>query len=143
MGETSDGRPAAGSRAHVAQASEKIAAGDLEGGLRTFFDGINGPGAWDALPASEKQLRMDNAYTLVAQTNERRQPYTKAEAQSLRVPTLFVGGMDTPGMLPVVLKALAGNAPGAKTIMLPNAGHAMFRHQPRLFCEAVLGFFHD
>ncbi len=132
--------PGGGSRAHVAQASEKIAAGDLEGGLRAFSEGINGPGAWDALPASERQLREDNAYTLLAQVNEGRQPFAKTEAEALGVPTLFVGGEDTPGMLPLVLKALAAHVPGAKTAMIPNAGHSMFRQQPKAFCAAVLPF---
>lgn len=132
--------PGAGSRAHVAQASEKIAAGDLDGGLRAFSEGINGPGSWDALPASERQLREDNAHTLLAQVNEGRKPYAKAEAEALAVPTLFVGGTDTPGLLPVVLKALAAHVPGAKTAMIPDAGHSMFRQQPKAFCAAVLPF---
>lgn len=132
--------PAAGSRAHVSASSEKIAAGDLEGGLRIFIDGINGPGAWDALPMADRQMREDNAYTLIAQVNEGRQPYTKAEAEALKLPTLFVGGADTPGMLPVVLRVLAGLVPGARTAIIPNAGHSMFRQQPKAFCEAVLPF---
>lgn len=130
----------AGSRAHVAEASAKIAAGDLEGGLRAFSEGINGPGSWDALTAADRQLREDNAYTLIAQVNEGRRPYAKAEAEALTLPTLFVGGMDTPGLLPVVLKALAAHVPGAKTAMIRDAGHSMFRQQPKAFCEAVLPF---
>lgn len=135
-----DAPPAAGSRAHVAQASEKIAAGDLDGGLRAFIDGINGPGSWDALPQSERQMREDNAYTLLAQVNEGRQPYAKAEAEALKPPTLYVAGADTPGMLPVVLRALAAHTPGAQTAVIPNAGHSMFRQQPAAFCAAVLPF---
>jgi len=135
-----DGAPEAGSRAHVAQASEKIAAGDLEGGLRAFIDGINGPGAWDVLPAADRQMREDNAYTLLAQIDEGRQPYTRAEAEAVSLPTLFVGGADTPGLLPIVLRALAAHVPGAKTLIIPDAGHSMFRQQPKAFCDAVLPF---
>ena len=85
-------------------------------------------------------MREDNARTLIAQVNEGRQPYAKAEAEAVSVPTLFVGGEDTPGLLPVVLKALAANVPGAKVAMIANAGHSMFRQQPKPFCEAVLPF---
>ena len=134
------GGPAAGSKAHVSAASEKIAAGDLEGGLRVFIDGINGPGAWEALPPADRQMREDNAYTLIAQVNEGRQPYTAAEAAALKPPTLFVGGADTPGMLPVILRVLAAHVPGAKTAIIPNTGHSMFRQQPKPFCAAVLPF---
>ena len=134
------GPPAAGSRAHVAQASEKIAAGDLDGGLRAFIDGINGPDSWDVLPAADRQMREDNAYTLLAQVDEGRRPYAKAEAEALSLPTLFVGGADTPGLLPVVLRALAAHVPKAETVIIPDAGHSMFRQQPKAFCEAVSPF---
>lgn len=131
---------AAGSRAHVAQASEKIAAGDLDGGLRAFIDGINGPGAWDALPAAERQMREDNAYTLLAQVNEDRQPFSKAQAEALSVPTLFVGGADTPGMLAAIVRTLPEHVPNAKLAIIPDAGHSMFRQQPAAFCKAVIPF---
>jgi pimeloyl-ACP methyl ester carboxylesterase len=68
-----EGPPAAGSRAHVAQASEKTAAGDLDGGLRAFIDGINGPGAWDALPGGgTTNARGQRLYP--ARPSERRPP---------------------------------------------------------------------
>lgn len=134
------GPPAAGSRPHVAQASEKIAAGDLDGGLRAFIDGINGPGAWAALPAAERQMREDNAYTLLAQVNEGRQPFTKAQAQALSLPTLFVGGADTPGMLALIVRTLPEHVPNAQLAIIPAAGHSMFRQQPAAFCKAVIPF---
>jgi pimeloyl-ACP methyl ester carboxylesterase len=59
------------------------------------------------------------------------------------VPTLFVGGADTPGILPVILRALAAHVKGSRTVILPNAGHSMFRQQPAAFAEAVLGFLAD
>lgn len=135
-----EGAPAAGSRAHVAQASGRIEAGDLDGGLRAFIDGIGGPGTWDALPPADRQMREDNAYTLLAQVDEGRQPYTKAQAEALSVPTLLVGGADTPGMLPLIVRAMAAHVPNAQMVIIPDAGHNMFRQQPTAFCEAVLPF---
>ena len=130
----------AGMRGHVAEASRKIQAGEFEAGLRIFVDGVNGPGAWDRLAPMDRQMREDNAYTLLAQPNEGRRAYRKADAASLQSETLFVCGGDTPGMLPVVLHALASNAPNARAVTIPNAGHSMFRDQPKLFCAAVLPF---
>lgn len=138
--ETSNLSEGAGSRAHVTRSSERIAAGDLEGGLRAFIDGINGPGSWEKLPLADRQMREDNAYTLLAQINEGRRPYSKADAEALSPPTLFVGGADTTGLLPIVLRALAAHAPNAETAIIPNAGHSMFRQQPRAFCDVVLPF---
>src|SRR5206468_8288673 len=49
--------------ARIAAAAEKIAAGDVEGGLALFFDAIEGAGAWARLPATPKQQLRDNAFT--------------------------------------------------------------------------------
>ena len=54
---------AAGSRAYVKEVSDKIAAGDLAGGLRSFIAGINGPSSLDNLAAADRQMRQDNAHT--------------------------------------------------------------------------------
>src|SRR6202171_4788874 len=53
--------------ARIAASAEKIAAGDVDGGLTLFFDAIEGPGAWKRLPATPKQFLRDNAYTLLCQ----------------------------------------------------------------------------
>jgi esterase len=130
-------------RARTVVAAQKIAAGDVEGGLAGFFDGIDGEGAWRALPPYEKQQVRDNAYTLVGQANEQRQPFTRADAESIGVPTLLVGGEKTPGSLPVVLRALAAYVPGARVEIIPNATHFMFGQDPIRFCRVVTDFLAD
>ncbi|MEK9774566.1 MAG: alpha/beta hydrolase, partial [Quisquiliibacterium sp.] len=134
------GAAAAGTREHVELASTKIAAGDLEGGLQVFTDAINQPGAWEALSLADRQMRIDNAQTLIAQVNEGREPFTRAQAEALRLPTLFVGGANTGGMLALIMRVLPDLVPGAKRAMIAQAGHSMMRQQPGRFCEAVLQF---
>ena len=85
-------------------------------------------------------MREDNAYTLVVQSADPLEPYSKEEAQSLSVKTLFVVGAETRGMLPVISKVLADLVPNAGLAVIPNAGHSMLRQQPKLFCETVLAF---
>jgi esterase len=126
--------------ARFAAAAGKISEGDIDGGLKLFFDAIEGDGAWARLPAAPKQQLRDNAATLIGQVDENRQPYTRAQAQSIRTPTLFVGGTDTKGALPAVLRALAAQVPGARTAMIPDVGHWMFEQAPQRFCEIVLAF---
>ena len=123
-----------------AVAAAKVADGDIDGGLKLFFEAIEGEGAWSRLAAAPKQQLRDNASTLIGQVNEDRKPYTKAEAQSITTPTLFVGGADTKGSLPAVLRALAPQVPGASTAMISSAGHWMFEQAPEQFCESVLAF---
>ena len=126
--------------ARIAVSAEKIAAGDIDGGLAFFMDALEGPGAWKRIPATPKQLLRDNAMTLIGQTRDKRPPFSKADAQSIKMPTLFIGGANTKGMLPMVLHALAENVPDARTVMIPNTTHPMFEQAPVAYSEAVLGF---
>jgi pimeloyl-ACP methyl ester carboxylesterase len=124
----------------VEEAAKLIAAGDIDGGLQLFVDRIDGPGTWAKRAAAVKQLRRDNARTLIGQIAEERRPFSRASAASIRVPTLLVGGARTPGMLPIVLKALAGAIPGAQTVMIPETTHVMFDQAPVTFSSHVLEF---
>jgi pimeloyl-ACP methyl ester carboxylesterase len=126
--------------ARLGVCAEKIKHGDIEGGVSAFFDMIGGDGAWTRLPAAPKQQLRDNAFTLIGQIGENRRPYTKCEAESIKTPTLFVGGADTKGALPAVLRALAAHVPGARTAMIAGAGHWMFEQAPQEFCRIVLEF---
>ena len=79
-----------------------------------FFDGIEGEGAWARLPAAPKQQLRDNVFTLIGQVGENRKPYTRAEAESIRTPTLFIGGSDTKGSLSAIWRVLARACSGRK-----------------------------
>jgi pimeloyl-ACP methyl ester carboxylesterase len=126
--------------ARIATAADKIAAGDVEGGLTFFFDAIEGPGAWTRLPAPPKQQLRDNAFTLIGQARDNRPPFSKADTEAIAMPTLFIGGARTKGTLPLVLRTLAAHVPDAKTAMIPNTTHPMFEQAPQKFCEIVLEF---
>lgn len=129
--------------AHFTAAADKIAAGDVDGGLEVFVDTLERPGQWQRLPPLMKQPLRDNAYTLIGQVRDDRPPFSKADAESIKTPTLFIGGAKTRGLLPKVLHALAAHVPGAKTVMIPNATHPMFEQAPHAFSEAVLEFLAD
>jgi pimeloyl-ACP methyl ester carboxylesterase len=120
--------------------AEKIAAGDVDGGLAFFMDALEGPGAWNRLPGTPKQLLRDNAMTLIGQVRDNRPPFSKADAGAIRTPTLFIGGAKTRGALPKVLHTLAAHVSGSKTAMIPGATHPMFEQAPQKYCEIVLEF---
>ena len=126
--------------ARFAAVAKKVGDGDIDGGLAIFFDTIEGEGAWARQPAAPKQQLRDNAFTLIGQVGENRQPYSRRDAESIRTPTLFIGGADTKGALPAVLRALAAHVPGARTAMISGAGHWMFEQAPQEYCEIVLEF---
>jgi pimeloyl-ACP methyl ester carboxylesterase len=126
-----------------AVAAGKIGGGDIDGGLTYFMDTLEGPGAWQRLPAMSKQLLRDNATTLIGQVRDNRPPFSKADAESIKTPTLFIGGARTKGMLAKVLHTLAAHVAGARTEMIPGATHPMFEQSPQKYCEIVLDFLGD
>jgi pimeloyl-ACP methyl ester carboxylesterase len=127
-------------RSRIAAAVDRIAAGDIESGVAIAIDASMSPGAWKRFPPAAQQEFRDNARTLLGQINEQRPPYTRADAEQIRVPTLFIAGADTPGPLPIVLRALASHVPGARTAIIPNATHFMFYDDPVRFSAIVLEF---
>jgi pimeloyl-ACP methyl ester carboxylesterase len=124
----------------IVAAARVIREGDADGGLKIFVDRIYGAGAWDKRPAASKQMRRDNAMTLVGQLTEERRPFSRASAEGLKKPTLLIGGAETKGLLPVVLKALAGAIPGARAEIIPMASHNMFEQAPVRFSQLVTEF---
>ena len=80
---------------------------------------------------------------MLGQVNEQRGPFTRLDAESIRVPTLFVGGSDTPGNIAVVLRALAAHVQEATVEMISGAGHFMFEDDPVTFCTVVMKFLED
>jgi len=126
--------------ARFAASAEKIAAGDVDGGLAFFMDALEGPGAWARLPATPKQLLRDNAMTLIGQVRDNRPPFSRPDAEAIETPTLFIGGANTKGMLPQVLHTLAAHVKGSKTAMIPGTTHPMFEQAPQKYCEIVLEF---
>src|ERR1700687_4947253 len=126
--------------ARIAASAEVIAKGDIDGGLQIFMDALEGPGAWKRLPATPKQLLRDNAMTLIGQTRDQRPPFSKADAEAIKTPTLFIGGANTKGTLPQVLRALAAHVPNSRNAMIPGTTHPMFEQAPQKFCGIVLEF---
>jgi pimeloyl-ACP methyl ester carboxylesterase len=126
--------------ARIAASAAIIAGGDIDGGLEIFIDALQGPGAWKRLPGSFKQPLRDNATTLIGQTRDQRPLFSRADAEAIGTPTLFIGGARTRGTLPMVLHALAANVKGSRTEMIAGATHPMFEQQPQRYCEIVMDF---
>ena len=89
-----------------------------------------------------RELEHANAYPekLIGQMKDQRPPFSKADAEAIRTPTLFIGGANTKGTFPQVLHALAANVKGSRTELIPNATHPMFEQAPQAFCNIVLAF---
>jgi pimeloyl-ACP methyl ester carboxylesterase len=106
-------------------------------------DVTEGPGRWQRLPPLMKQPLIDNATTLIGQVRDDRPGFSRSDAESIGMPTLFIGGAKTKGLLPKVLHTLAAHVPNSKTVMIPNTTHPMFEQAPQAFSEIVLSFLAD
>jgi esterase len=137
-----EGRPAHASRirSRIGTAVEQIRAGRLDDALGPIVDAINGDGAWQQMAPASRQIVRDNARTLIGQVNEQRKPFTRADAEAIRTPTLIVTGADSPDHLLAISRALAAHILGAQAAVVPDARHWMFEDDPRRFCETVLAF---
>ena len=124
----------------MAEYSERVKAGDIEGTVHSLVDGLDGEGSWGRLPAAAKQQLRDNAGTLIGQVHEGRKPFSKADAEAIKTPTLFIGGAETKGSLAVVHRELAKHVAGSKTAMIESAKHWMFEQAPEDYCAAVEAF---
>ena len=133
-------RPLAAGGADVRRRRRKSAAAISTARCRLFFDMIDGDGAWKRLPAAAKQQLRDNAFTLIGQVDENRKPFARSEAESIRTPTLLIGGGDTKGSLAPIWRVLAQHIPGARTAVIPGARHWIFDQAPQEFSDTVMEF---
>ena len=127
----------------TAKGAERIRRGDAEGGVAAFVDAINGPGAWAAMAEPLRGMHLDNARTLLGQVNERRPPFSRADMEAIRAPTLLIGSERCSPPLARVLDAMERHIRGAERATIPGAGHFMSEQEPEAFNNAVLGFLRE
>jgi len=82
---------------YVRLVRSKFAEGDIDGGLGAFVARINGPGAWEAIPETSRQVLRENAWTLAAgQLDTARWPTLGCDdIKRLELPVLIVGGANS------------------------------------------------
>jgi pimeloyl-ACP methyl ester carboxylesterase len=124
----------------TARGAERVARGDVEGGVAFFVDAVNGPGAWEGMAEHLKRMHRDNAYTLIGQVNERRPPFALADMEAIRAPTLLVGGERSAPPFRQVLDAMERHVRGVERAVIPSAGHFMSEQEPAAFNRVVLAF---
>ncbi len=122
------------------EVADRIARGDVDGGLALFVDAIGGTGAWAQAIEGFKGMARDNARTLIAQAREKRPPITLAEIGAIRAPTLLIGGARTAPPFPGTLSAFEAALAQVRRVKIPHAGHPMNVENADAFNAAVLEF---
>jgi esterase len=123
-----------------AKAAERIGRGEIDEGLKPTIDVIAGPGAWGRTPEPIRQTLRDNAFTLLGQIKEQREPFARADAEAIRAPTLLMAGERSPASFHHILDGLETAITDARRVVIPNASHSSNLDNPHAFERAVLAF---
>jgi len=109
----------------LAAVEQRLAAGDMEGGARLFFETIAlGPGAWDQLPEQSRRTYVTNAPTFLAELRDPEQLRLDLGALAeFPHPTLLTNGDSSRPEFAAVIARLAGVMPRAERRTVVGAGH--------------------
>lgn len=124
----------------IADSVAKVANGEIEAGLASFYEYALGPGSWAKLGEPRQSICRDNARTLIGQGQEGRVPYTRASAEALRPRTLLIDGALAEAPFRRVADGLARTIPHVKHVTLPCAAHLLNWDDATGFNAAVLEF---
>jgi esterase len=124
----------------TARGAERIRQGEVEGGVAAFVDTINGPGAWAAMVEPLRGMHLDNAHTLLGQVNERRPPFSLADMEAIRAPTLLIGSEGCSPPSARTLDAMQRWIGDVTRVTIPGTTHMMSQQEPAAFNKAVSDF---
>ncbi|HYC46067.1 MAG TPA: alpha/beta fold hydrolase [Burkholderiales bacterium] len=140
---TMPGAPKADVRAERAAAARAyFDRADMEGGLRFFFNDISGAGAWDRLPEEQRQLRRDNAWTIVGKPGDT-ESITREQFSTLSMPVLLMQGEESPPAFKRIHAAALECIPAARRVDIPRAGHQMHQANPDATSRELIAFLSD
>ncbi|MGH9110997.1 MAG: alpha/beta fold hydrolase [Acidimicrobiales bacterium] len=128
----------------LASVVELLEAGDHPGAARRFVETVAfGPGAWEQLPESIRQVFVANAATYL---DECRDPdglsIDRAALAATTVPLLLTHGTLSPPLFPAVIGELATLVPHARVETITGAGHVAHTTHPQDWIATLLRF-HD
>ena len=118
----------------------RIMAGEIEGGLKMFLDGVAGDGGWESARDDLRTILRANARTLIAMSRDASEPMTRAAAEAIKAPTLLIGGDAIPTGFIRVLDALEGYVKDAHRARIASASHFANLENPQIFNIVLAAF---
>ena len=123
--------------------TEMVNAGRIDEAVEHFVDAISGAGTYKARSDAANQMTRDNIRTALGEVRDTRDPVTREQAATLKLPCLLIGGGKSPPRFAPVLGALESAIPGARLLVIPDAGHTMYRTHAAVFNDALLAFMEE
>ena len=136
------GTPAAAQAVQLDTARGLLAGGDPEAALHAFIDAIFGPGAHLMIPASTREMLMDNLPEL---RREAAAPpgdpaFGCDDAKRVTAPVLLITGGSSALFFKAIDERLAECLPSVEAVTVPGASHAVHAQQTARFNELLVGF---
>jgi esterase len=129
---------AAGGTAARKKLQQRLLAGEIDLGLAEYADFTTGPGAWASSTEESRQVRRDNAWTIIGDVG--RPQTTCDEGARLTMPTLLMNGEVSPFRYRQMFDAFQECVKDRQRTFIPQASHGMFRTHPAATNAAVLAF---
>ena len=126
-----------------AAAAERIRRGEVDEALAATIEIIEGPGAWANLPERHRRQMRDNARTLIGKIKEQRAPFSRADAEVIRAPTLLMAGERSPENFHRILDGLESALKDVRRVVIPNASHRSHVDNPKAFDREALAFLEE
>lgn len=124
-------------------ARDRLRNGDTEDALRRFVGAIIGPGAYDFMPATTRQMLLDNLPELAAEARAPLPGHDVVTCERLpprRRPTLILSGGNSPGFFTSMSRRAAACIKGAAHEVIAGAAHAVHAQQVEAFNRRVQAF---
>lgn len=125
-------------------ARRAFARGDSITALRTFYDGLNGRGQFDNLPAAARADLLAYSFEMRQELLANREQYyptvSCAELGRVTTPVLLVRGAQSPRLFQIISDELARCLQNDTTVIIPAAGHPPHLGNPVYYNQAVARF---
>jgi pimeloyl-ACP methyl ester carboxylesterase len=112
-------------RRRLAAVGERLAAGDMEGGARLYFDQVaDTPGGWEGLDPRRRRLLLSNAPTYLDQCRDPDALGIDTEdLDAFGGPALLTYGNRRPPLFRRIVEMVVAAMPGARSEAIPGATH--------------------
>jgi pimeloyl-ACP methyl ester carboxylesterase len=126
--------------ATLVPALEAYHAGDLDGALNLFLDGIQGrKGALEQLPEFARMMMKENEAT-IGEVEARNTILTGEDPRSISAPVLLVKGTTNPEFMRDTVDLMSHIIPHSQVLAIPNSGHFPHFENTQFFNQRVIEF---
>jgi pimeloyl-ACP methyl ester carboxylesterase len=129
-------------RLRLATVAEGLAAGDIEGGARLYFDQVaETPGGWEGIDQRRRRLLLSNAPTYLDQCRD--PDALGIDIEDLAAfggPALLTYGNRRPPLFRRIVEMVVATMPGARSEAIPGATHDPQVTHPGLYAQLIEEF---